>query len=225
MRAHYTAGVLWAGVGALLFAAGAAHAAETRVFVVYVDRKPAGQFRLTYQAGADGTVHHSGTASVAVRHLLGTYRYSYDGKEVWKGDRLLRLDSTSNENGKHCALHAEAAGSALRVEVNGQPRQVRADAWPTTFWRLPSAEQRQQPLHLLDVDTGQSLRGRLAEVGPARVTVAGQPVECKHYRLTGQTQADLWYDAQGRLVHQVTIEDGHRTVLQLKEIHRTPAQH
>ena len=63
-----------------------------------------------------------------------------------------------------------------------------------------------------------------AFVRAAKVTVnarvAGQAVECAHYRVSGGAQADLWFDANERLVRQDSIEDGHRTVLELTRLQR-----
>jgi hypothetical protein len=192
---------------------------EQRVFTVLVDGKPAGEYRVTIRID-DGTATMTGNAAVHVRHALGQYRYTYQGTEVWKGGRLQRLDAASDDDGKACAVRATAEADGLRVAANGRAQTVRPDAWPTTYWQLPPAERRDQPLTLLDVDTGKPLTARLSALGPVRLTVAGQPLEATRYRVTGQAQAELWYDAQGRLVRQETVEDGHKTVLELREVLR-----
>jgi hypothetical protein len=223
MREHRTpcrAG--WLGALCLALAPAAAGAAdvEGRLFMVRVDGKVAGECRLTYAAADGGSETTTGTASVRVRKVIGTYRYQFDGSEAWKGGRLQRLDARTNDDGKQMDLHAQAQATGLRVVANGEPSVVRADAWPTTYWRLPAPELRGQPLTLLDVDTGRPLSARLTVVATTRLMVAGQAVDCTHYRVGGQAQADLWYDARGRLVRQATLEDGHRTVLELHEMRR-----
>jgi len=50
--------------------------------------------------------------------------------------------------------------------------------------------------------------------------VAGQSVSAAHYRLVGDVKVDLWYDAQDRMLRQDSLEDGHRTVLELTRIRR-----
>src|SRR5262249_30872154 len=84
----------WLGALALATVPAAAAAAdpELRVFTVRVDGKPAGEFRMTIRAGADGSEEMTGAAAVRVRHLLGQYRYTFQGTEVWKDGRLLRLE-------------------------------------------------------------------------------------------------------------------------------------
>jgi hypothetical protein len=210
-------GAVW--LAAVPLAACAADA-EQRVFTVLVDGKPAGEYRVTIRVGDDSTATMTGSAAVHVRHALGQYRYGYQGTEVWKGGRLQRLDAASDDDGKACAVRATAAADGLRVTANGRAQTVRPDAWPTTYWQLPPAERRDQPLTLLDVDTGKPLTARLSAGGPVRLVVAGRPLEATRYRVTGQAQAELWYDAQGRLVRQETVEDGHKTVLELREVQR-----
>ena len=210
---------LWLGALWLAFPLAArATGVEKRTFVILVDGRLAGECRLTYSAGEEGSETRSGSAAVQVRHLLGSYRYHFDGTEVWKGGRLQRLHSISDDDGKKCTIDAVAGETGLRVQANGQTSTVRADAWPTTYWRMPAAELRGQPLTLLDIDTGRTLAARFKTIGPARLIVFGQAIDCTHYRVTGQTEADLWYDAQERPVRQETVEDGHRTILILKEV-------
>src|SRR5207253_660929 len=157
-----------------------------------------------------------GQVDVHVRFaLVVNYKYTYRGTETWKDDRLFRLDSTCDDDGQRYTVHAEADGNRLRVTVNGAERAVRPDVWTTSCWRLPPAQYRNAALVLLDADTGREIAGRLQYVGTSKVDVAGQTQECVHYRVTGGTKLELWYDAQERLVRQESQEQGHATVLQI----------
>ena len=222
MRDRSVALAVVTGLGSLLFALPTARAGdpEQRLFTVRVDGKPAGEYRMAIRTGDDGAEVMTGSAAVHVKHLLGQYRYSYEGTEVWKDGRLQLLDAVSDDDGKRATVHAAVEATGMRVVVNGQSRTARPDAWTTTYWRLPPAGVRGPALALLDVDTGESLTARLEVVGPTRLMVAGRPLDCTRYRVTGQAQAELWYDAQGRLVRQETVEDGHKTVLELREVRR-----
>ncbi len=203
-------------VPALLQAAGT----ESRIFAVQVDGKQAGECRLSFITGEDGSETLSGNAAVRVKHLVAVYQYRYEGSEVWKGNRLQKLNCATDDNGTKCSIQATAEAAGLRVTANGRAAVVRADVWPTTYWRLPAAGLPAQALALLDVDNGRAQNARIDIVGSAKVMVAGQAILCTNYRLTGPVQVDLWYDAQGRLVRQSSVEDGHRTVLHLKEMPR-----
>jgi hypothetical protein len=215
----------WSLLAGLLLTlpAGAARAAdaETRDFTVLVDGKRAGDAHMTIQRADDGTAEVRCDTDVVVK--IGPFRaysYSYRGQEVWKGGRLLRLVSTCNDDGKRYAVAADADGDRLRVRVNGQERLARGDVWLTSYWQQPDGTRVNQAVPLLDADTGRDLGARLQFVGEQQLGVAGAAQNVKHYRLTGEVQVDLWYDASGRLARQEWVEEGHRTQLELARVRR-----
>jgi hypothetical protein len=217
MSARWTSVFIIAAMGA---SAAPAADTETRIFTVLVDGKPAGEFRLTVRTADDGTEAATAAASVQVKYLLGGYRYTYRGTEVWKAGRLRQFEAASEENGKKHAVTGVAAENVLRLTVDGATRSVRPDVWPTSYWRMPIGAKAGQGIVLLDADTGEEQASRIDAVDSARSTIAGKSTDCTHLRVTGPTPADLWYDARGRLVGQETIEDGHKTVLALQQIQR-----
>jgi hypothetical protein len=217
------AGLLLATAGVLLFAGIARAAGETEVrdFTTYIDGKQAGDYQMTIVSQQDGSVTMTGRASIDIRVLVvGRYRYTYNGTETWKDGRLVSFQSSSNDNGKEFQVSAAADADGLHVTVNGRPHVARAEAWLTTYWRLPDRKLRSQPLALLEADTGQDLAGNLEYVGLEEVSVAGQKVRCNHFRLTGGVHADLWYDGTERLVRQEWLEEGKRVLLQLSALRR-----
>jgi hypothetical protein len=209
---------------AILLAAPAWVAAQTEVreFAIRVDGAVSGQYRMTIQPTADGAITMAAQADAKVKVLLITaYSYSFSAVEVWKDGRLLRYDSNGAENGKRYVVSARTEGDHLRVTANGQEHPARADAWVNTYWRLPDARFRDHEAPLLGCDTGKEEARLLQYIGTERVNVAGQPQECTRYRIHTAPPHDLWFDAQGRLVRQEwTSLDGHRSILELKAIHR-----
>jgi hypothetical protein len=193
---------------------------ETRDFTVLIDDKRAGDYHMTITRQDDGTVAMIGQADVRISYFIKTFTYTYRGTEIWKDGRLLRLDSSTNDDGKRYALSAVSDGQAVRVKVNGVEHATRPDVWVTTYWRLADAKFRNQAVPLLDADTGKDINATLQYVGTSPVNVGGQMQTCAHYRLTGGVQVDVWYDAQEHLVRQTAIEEGHRTALELRQIRR-----
>jgi hypothetical protein len=49
--------------------------------------------------------------------------------------------------------------------------------------------------------------------------VAGQEISCTHYCVNKDVPHDLWYDAQERLVRDEWVSSGHRTVLEMTDMH------
>lgn len=208
-----------ASIAWLVGPASAEPVTETRDYGIRVDGKPAGEYHTTVRKD-NGTVTVTSQAEVRVRVLLINYSYSFRGSEVWKDGRLQRLESTTNDDGKRFAVTAWVDGKELRVKSNGQERATRPDVWTTTYWRPPEARYRNQGVPLLDVDTGRDIRATLQFVGVNSINAAGQMLNCSHYRVLGGVQVDLWYDPQDRLVRQESIEDGHRTLIELTRVGR-----
>jgi hypothetical protein len=197
-----------------------AQAEEVRDFTIYVDGKPAGSSQMVITAQQGGVVVMSAKANVRLRVFLKTYVYSYDGTEVWKGPRLQSLRSTSEDDGKRYQVAIQAEASGLRVQVNGADRMARADAWLTSYWRLPEAKYRNQAVPLIEPDTGRVIGGSLKYIGQEQAQVGGQRITCAHYRVTGgPSPVDLWYDGAERLVREDYVEQGHRTIVQLTGTH------
>jgi hypothetical protein len=198
----------------------AAHAeeAETRVYNLFVDGKRAGEAVIAIRPHADGSIQVHCTTDVVVRVLLYTFRYQYRGVEVWKDGQLQGLNSTCNDDGKRYAVQVERSDDALRLTVNGRTRLAPGHAWLSSYWQLPPARLRDEPLTVIDADNGRIDRGRLQVVGERTLTIGGQSRRLAHYRLQGRAVIDLWYDGKDRLVRQEWLEEGHRTVLELARI-------
>lgn len=209
--------VIGAALGVRLMAKGPV--IETREFSIRVDGKPAGDYRLTIR-DEDGSITMSAQADVRFRYFLYNYTYHYRGSEIWKDGKLQRLDSNTKDDKKQFEVAAWTDGQLLHIKSNGQERTTRPDVWTSTYWRLPEARFRNQPVPLIDVDTGKDLRASLHYVGMNSVQVNGQALNCTHYRVTGAVQVELWYDSYDRLVRQESIEEGHRTLLELVRITR-----
>jgi hypothetical protein len=188
---------------------------------VRVEDKPAGEYHMSITRQDDGSVAMTGQADIHfTAYLIKKYTYAYRGTEVWKGGRLLRLDSTCNDDGKKYSVNAVSDGAALRIRVNGQERVTRGEVWVTSYWSLPAADQRNRAVPLLDADTGRDINATLNYVDGVKVNVEGKPVDVSHWRLTGGVQVELFYDNQERLVREEFVEDGYRTVLELVRVRK-----
>src|SRR5262249_61276704 len=95
------------------------------------------------------------------------------------------LQSTPNAAGRVFEVTAVAQPNGLNIKVNGQERLGRADVWTTSYWQLHDPKRANQPVPLLDADTGRDLNGHLQHFGAGPLSVGGQVVHCTRYRFTG----------------------------------------
>jgi len=193
---------------------------ETRDFNVFVDGKRSGAAHITIQKADDGTVVMSCDTDITVPVLFFTYKYSYRGREVWKDGKLKAFESNCNDDGKHYVVTAAAEDKGVRFKVNNQERLVGHDVWLTSYWAKPDKKVVNQSVPLVDADTGRDLECKVGYVGAEDVMVSGQSQNLQHYKLTGQVQVDLWYDAADRLTRQEFVEDGHKTLVELTKIRK-----
>jgi hypothetical protein len=221
-------GLLWScyalcAAALLAPACSAARAAdtETREFSVSVDGKRAGGAMMVIARADDGTTTVASDTEVRVTVLgLNAYKYSYRGKETWKDGKLVKFESTCNDDGKRYVVTAAAEADGVRVTVNNQERMVKSNVWLTTYWAKPDNKVINQTIPLVDADNGRDLEAKVTFVGQEQLKIAGQAQNVMHYKLTGKVNVDLWYDAADRLVRQEWVEDGHKTLVELIKLRK-----
>jgi hypothetical protein len=195
-------------------------ATEQRDFSILVDGDRAGAYSMSITQRQDDSFVMAASANVRVSFLAGlkVYRYTYNGTETWKAGRLIHLTSASNDDGKEFTVSAVPDAEGMRIRVNGRERMARADIWLTTYWHLPDPKFRNRGVPLVDADTGKDLAAQMHLLETRQLNVAGKVQNCTHYQITGDVEAELWYDAQERLIGLKSISDGHRYELVLRSI-------
>ncbi len=190
---------------------------QTRTFKASVDGRERGRLVMLFTKRSDGIETVRGDAELNFNFVVYRYKYTSVGTETWKDGRLIRLASESDYNGEKFVLQARATAEKLEYEVNGETQRTATDAWITTHWREPSADKVGRKLTLLDSDKGLQRAGTLEKIGADKTLVAEQEVSTTHYRIRGDVEVDVWYDKEGRLVRQDSLESGHRMVLELSK--------
>lgn len=218
---------------------------QTREFQVSVDGKPRGKCTMQIRRREDGADTVRIKAALSFNFVVYEYRYSSTGTEVWKNGRLIELENAADYNGKKYSVKAKAEKKGLRVTVNDKPFDAEPDVWVTSYWRLPDhlaqagdagrkaagghgvvpaggvrAPRRaaKTTVSLLDSDKGRPLKGEVQCIGEETVTVAGKKKTCTHYKIAGDVEVEVWYDGDQRLVRQQTVEEGHKTLMELTRV-------
>ena len=192
---------------------------EERQFAVTVDAKPAGTFLMRAAVAADGTETVQVRTDLTIKTILGSYAYSIRTIEVWKDDRLVKIDSAVNDDGKKSTVKGEADGRGTTIVAKGQSRLLSANAVTSTGWKVPKSVGAVQDVKLLDTEDGTETIVRMESLGTEKFRVGEAEVEVTHVRLTGKdTNYEWWTDPTGRPARQRMVWDGHTVVLQLEKI-------
>jgi Family of unknown function (DUF6134) len=133
----------------------------------------------------------------------GTYR------EVWRGDRLIAFDSHIVDNGEVYEVRARANGD--RTVING--RRGRIEAPPTIVSNHPWNHEVIERTLLFDTQRGRLQEVEVTPAGRETVTIAGRKVEAQKYRITGDLERELWYDAAGNWLQSRLEHDGAQITL------------
>lgn len=194
-------------------------ARHTREFRVHVDGRPRGTQTMVISRRSDGSETMRGEIEVNMNFVVYRYRYASSGTEVWKDGRLVELANEADYNGDKYVVQASASDQALHYEVNGEAQKAPIDVWAASYWREPQADRIGQKVKLLDADKGRQLTATLERVGRESLTIEETAVKTTRYRLRGDVEVDVWYDASGLIVRQESVESGHKTMLEVLKVH------
>ena len=195
---------------------------ETRMYDILVDGKKSGTNKLTITPSADGTETVTADCKVSVSWVVFTYVYEFHGKEQWRQGRLEQLASRAVDGGRQMSLKVARAGRGYTITKNNRMPEAGPDIQLTTnYWREPIPDPQGRPLTVLDADNGKLYELKLERLGTKDLTIAGERLPATGYRLSGNLDVELWFDAQGILVRQVGEEDGHPTEVHLASVQRT----
>lgn len=191
-------------------------ASETREFEILVDDAKAGATTSTITEFDDGRSVVSTTAEVKVKILVYNYVYQFSGAEEWLGNQFRGLDSRTVDGLSKLSLKVRLDGERMVLQgADGKPRATTPQVMTTNYWRQPPDELLGKKIAVLDADNGRTLKLQFDHVGPKTLTLLGKPVDCQHFKVTGDLQSELWFDGSQRLVRRLGTEDGHKTEARL----------
>ena len=194
-RAGLLLGILLAGAAAPSQAESVPAAID---FVVKRDGSPIGTHRLSFhtEPGPDGErlivdIDIDITVKAA---FITLYRFTYKGRETWKGGKLLALDSVTDDNGTKTTLHVRATEAGLEVDGPDAHYVAPPDTLPDSYWHPDTVKHQ----HFIDNENGQPVDLISTPAGHRTITVDGKPIELAIYQLTGETTGEIGYAPDGQ---------------------------
>jgi len=182
---------------ALLAATVAAHAADgTRVyaFKAFLDDKPIGEHRFTVVTdGNDRRV--TSEADFAVKFIgITAYHYHHHAQELWSGDCLAALASSTDDDGKAASVKLVKNGDVDEIATGAGTKTESGCLMTYAYWNPAMREQRR----LLNPQTGKVDAVTVSRMADGHVTVDGKDVAATDWRITGgESPVDVWISAQG----------------------------
>jgi len=159
-------------------------------FEIKRDGTTIGRHRVSFRR-EDDALHVRVDIRIEVRFaMLTLFRYHHENREVWRGGRLVAIETRTDDDGTVHRVRGRAIGDRLAVDGTGGAFEASADILPTSYWH-PATPARDV---LLDTQNGRLLRVRTEAVGDPEAGAGGR------YRMRGDLELDLWYDRAGRWI-------------------------
>jgi len=124
---------------------------------------------------------------------IAVFRYEQDSHEVWRGGRLVALDSRTNDDGDKASVTARADGDRLRIEGQAGRIFLPGDAIPTSYWNHALVDATTK----IDTERGTAVDLVVAPPQPDTVELDGKPTAALRYDVTGKFAMTWWYLPDG----------------------------
>ena len=127
--------------------------------------------------------------------FVPVYRYEHRNRELWQGDRLLRIDSRTDDNGEELSVRGIAGPDGFKVQAGEDSYVAPLDVISTSWWNFATVKRRK----LLNSQKGELMAVSVTRVGEEQVETAAGPIPATHYVVDGEAKLELWYDGEERL--------------------------
>lgn len=122
------------------------------------------------------------------------FRFRYRATEQWQSAKLVSIDAETVENGERTVVGLQNRSGQAELTLNGSVETAAALRVGSNHWN-PEVLQASRVFNTL---TGEVSDVEITLLGSEPVSVGESSVDAQRYRYTGDIEADVWYDAQGR---------------------------
>jgi hypothetical protein len=196
--------LLGAAFGILAWPGSARAAREDLYFEAHRDGDPIGHHSVRFSEQAARLIVDIEIRLTRTFAFIPVYRYRHQNREVWADDKLIRLDSKTDDDGVRSWVSARADGDRLLVDGSAGRSEIPRATFPASYWHEDTVRQSAW----LDVEAGRLVRSEIEALPAERIFAAGRTVQAERYRLTGALACDLWYHRGRWSKHRFVASDG-----------------
>ena len=187
----------WAAAAALLVIplAGLADDAGEYTFAILKDGTPVGVHRVAFdRAGARIAIREATVIEVRLA-MIPVYSFEHEARQIWENGRAVRIDATTNDNGEELEITVRPDGEGYIRTVNGRVDKFDGSTAVLAFWNKDTLRHHA----FFSAVEDKTLQASFEFAGKERITIAGAALEVEHYRMVGDEERELWYDAAGHI--------------------------
>lgn len=141
--------------------------------------------------------------------LVKLYEYQHQNEEVWHGDCLARIESSTDANGKPYAVSGELQSDAFVVQGSKGEATLPSCIMSFAYWNPEFLKQRS----LLNTQNGEYLDVQVSPAVPEELEIQGRKRPAFRYELaSGPMRIQLWYSADREWLGLESSARGGRTL-------------
>lgn len=187
----------WAAVATLLAMplAAVADDAGEYTFAILKDGAPVGEHRVVFaRDGARIDIREA--TEIEVRFaMIPVYSFEHEGRQIWENGRAVRIDADTNANGERLHITVRPNGQGYIRTVNGRVDRFDQSTAVLAFWNKDTLEHHA----FFSAVEDKTLQVAFEFVGREKITIEGTELDADHYRMVGDEERELWYDAAGHI--------------------------
>jgi hypothetical protein len=164
-------------------------------FTVLSDGNPVGRHRIAFEYEGDRVEIREMTEIEISFATIPLYTFEHHARQLWRDGRAVRIDATTNDNGEQLEITVRDTDDGYVRTVNGRVDRFDRSATVLALWNKETFKRGA----FFSAVEDKTLSASFTYVGKERITLAGRPVEAQHYRMTGDEEHELWFDAKGHL--------------------------
>ena len=169
----------------------------SRTFTVYRDGSEMGTHLINVRTGPDGAAEVDIDIQLQVKVLgITAYRYRMQNREVWRGGRLVSMDSTTNDDGDADFSRVRQVGDELEIEGSVFSGRVPGDSVSTTYWSMDFLKRG----IWINTQTGVPIPVTTAAIGPGEIAGPEGPIPTERWTAKGENLDVVLHYAGGEWV-------------------------
>jgi hypothetical protein len=196
-----------------LEAAAAPEAGTTMAYDIHhEDHGQVGHHRVSFKSeGDDLIVEVENEIKVKVLFITA-FRFEATRRERWREGKMVAYESQTHDDGTDIAVSARAEGDKLIIEGPDGAKEAPLGTFPSHPWNM---EILKSDL-LMETKTGELLEVATAGAGAETLELGGRSVATTRYKMTGDMERELWFDAEGNWIQLRFEKDGSLITFTLK---------
>jgi|TARA_B110000967_G_C18834799_1_gene536066 hypothetical protein len=182
-------------LASLFFLVTANATAESLDYEVIRKGKNIGTHSFAFESSTEGSTVKVKTDIAVKIAFVTVYKFQHEATEVWEESSLLGYNSTTNDNGDQKFLKLN---EGFVTSNKGEFDRSSIALFPASLWSQGTVSLSS----LMNTLDGSMMDVNAKDLGEELVkTTSGKTLTARHFSLKGGLDRELWYDADGRLVH------------------------